>query len=74
MLLVGVSLMLWTNHRKQGTVLDTLHAPHLYRPALQLSSAQPSAAFFEQAKALESSLKDKAGETEPGEDGVGDED
>lgn len=69
--LTGVALLMWTNHRKQGTMLDALHAPHLYRPALQLSSAQPSAAFFEQAKALEGSLKAKAGETEPGEDGMG---
>lgn len=69
LLVVGVGLMLWTNHRRQGTLLDTLHAPHLYRPALQLSSAQPAAAFFEQAQSLETSLKAKAGETEPGEDG-----
>jgi hypothetical protein len=69
--LVSVALVMWTNHRRSDTVLDTFHSSHLYRPALQMSSAQTSSKFFEEAKALEATLKTKAGETEPGEDGIG---
>jgi hypothetical protein len=68
--LVSVVLVMWTNHRRSDTVLDTFHSPHLYRPALQMSSAQTSSSFFEEAKALEAILKTKAGETEPGEDSL----
>jgi hypothetical protein len=68
--LVSVALVMWTNHRRSDTVLDTFHSPHLYRPALQMSSAQTSSSFFEKAKALEETLKTKAGETEPGEDSL----
>ncbi len=71
--LVSVALVMWTNHRRLGTVLDSFHSPHLYRPALQLSSPQPAQAFFERVKGLEATLKSKAGETEPGEDGAGSE-
>ena len=69
--LASVALVMWANHRRQGTVLDTFHSPHLYRPSLQLSSPQSAQAFFEQAKGLEATLKAKAGETEAGEDGFG---
>jgi hypothetical protein len=69
--LASVALVMWTNHRRTHTVLDTFHSSYLYRPALQLSSAQTSSAFFEQAKGLEATLKTKASETEPGEDGLG---
>jgi hypothetical protein len=68
-----VALLMWTNHRRQGTVLDRLHAPHLYRPALQLSSPSNSKEFFKQAQSLEATLKARAQETEPGEDNIGDE-
>jgi hypothetical protein len=69
--LVSVALVMWTNNRRSDTVLDTFHSSRLYRPALQLSSPQTSSSFFEEAKALEATLKTKAGETEPGEDGLG---
>jgi hypothetical protein len=69
--LASVALVMWANHRRQGTVLDTFHSAHLYRPSLQLSSPQSAQAFFEKAKDLEATLKAKAGETEPGEDGIG---
>ncbi len=69
--LLSVALLMWTNHRRQDTVLDTLHSPHLYRPWLQLSTPQSSQAFFEQSKSLEATLKAKAGVTEPGEDNTG---
>lgn len=69
--LLSVALLMWTNHRRQDTVLDTLHSPHLYRPWLQLSTAHSSQAFFEQSKSLEATLKAKAGVTEPGEDNTG---
>jgi hypothetical protein len=71
--LVSVALVMWTNHRRSDTVLDTFHSPHLYRPALQMSSPQTSSSFFEEAKALEATLKTKAGEMEPGEDGADEE-
>jgi hypothetical protein len=71
--LVSVALVMWTNHRRSDTVLDTFHSSHLYRPALQMSSPQTSSSFFEEAKALEATLKTKAGETEPGEDGADEE-
>ncbi len=71
--IASVALLMWTNHRRSDTVLDTFHSPHLYRPWLQLSSPQSSQAFFEQAKSLEENLKVKAGQTEPGEDGTGSE-
>jgi hypothetical protein len=71
--LCSVALLMWTNHRRQGTVLDRLHAPHLYRPALQFSSPTSSQDFFKQAKELEAPLKARAQETEPGEDNTGDE-
>jgi hypothetical protein len=67
----SVALLMWNNHRRSDTVLDTFHSPHLYRPWLQLSSPQSSQAFFEQAKSLETALKSKAGQTEPGEDMAG---
>jgi hypothetical protein len=69
--LASVALVMWTNHRRSDTVLDSFHSPHLYRPALQLSSAQPSSTFFDEAKTLEITLKTKAEETQPGEDGAG---
>jgi hypothetical protein len=69
--LVSVALMMWTNHRRSDTVLDTVHSPYLYRPSLQMSSPQTSSSFFEEVKALEATLKSKAVETEPGEDGLG---
>lgn len=72
--LTAVALMMWTNHRRQGTVLDSLHAPHLYRPALQMASPVSSQDFFKQAKELEATLKARASETEPGEDNIGAED
>jgi hypothetical protein len=73
--LAAVALLMWSNHRRQGTMLDRLHAPHLYRPALQMASPTSSADFFKQAKALEATLKARAQETEPGEDNTnGDED
>jgi hypothetical protein len=73
--LTAVALLMWSNHRRQGTVLDRLHAPHLYRPALQLASPSSSQDFFKQAKALEATLKARAQEIEPGEDNIsGDED
>jgi MFS family permease len=71
--LSSVALLMWTNHRRQGTVLDRLHAPHLYRPALQFSSPSSSQDFFKQAQSLEATLKARAQETEPGEDNIGDE-
>jgi hypothetical protein len=66
--LASVALLMWTNHRRSDTVLDSFHSPHLYRPALQLSSPQSTKTFFEQAKSLEATLKAKAGQAEPGED------
>jgi hypothetical protein len=68
--LSSVALLMWTNHRRQGTVLDRLHAPHLYRPALQFSSPSSSQDFFKQAQSLEAQLKARAQETEPGEDNI----
>ncbi len=71
----SLALLMWTNHRRQGTVLDRLHAPHLYRPALQLASPSSSQDFFKQAQSLEAELKARALVTEPGEDNLsGDED
>ena len=71
----SLALLMWTNHRRQGTVLDRLHAPHLYRPALQLASPSNSQDFFKQAQSLEAELKARALVTEPGEDNFsGDED
>jgi cation transport ATPase len=72
--LSSVALLMWTNHRRQGTVLDRLHAPHLYRPALQFSSPSSSQDFFKQAASLEATLKARAQETEPGEDSIEGED
>lgn len=66
----SLALLMWTNHRRQGTVLDRLHAPHLYRPALQLSSASSSEDFFKQAQSLEATLKARAQAAEPGEDNI----
>jgi hypothetical protein len=68
---VSVALMMWTNHRRSGTVLDSHHSSHLYRPALQLSSPQASKDFFELTKNMEASLKSRAAEIEAGEDGIG---
>ncbi|MCW5650639.1 MAG: hypothetical protein KIS62_12910 [Ramlibacter sp.] len=68
--LLGLALLMWTNHRRQGSVLDTLHTAHLYRPALQLTTADPSIDFFSRARALEAPLKAQADEVEPGEDPV----
>jgi hypothetical protein len=68
--LTAIALLMWTNHRRQGTVLDRLHAPHLYRPALQLASPSSSQDFFKQAKELEAPLKIRSQETEPGEDNI----
>ncbi len=72
--LTAVALLMWTNHRRQGTVLDRLHAPHLYNPALQLASPATSKDFFRQAKELEATLKARTQETEPGEDNISDDD
>jgi hypothetical protein len=69
----SLALLMWTNHRSQGTVLDRLHSPHLYRPALQLSSPNSSQEFFKKAQSLEAELKARAIVTEPGEDNAGDE-
>jgi hypothetical protein len=66
-----IALLMWTNHRRQGTVLDRLHAPHLYRPALQFSDPSSSQDFFKQARSLEATLKARASKTEPGEDSIG---
>jgi hypothetical protein len=71
--LASVALLMWSNHRRQATVLDRLHAPHLYRPALQLSGTDSSEEFFKQAQSLEATLKSRAAEMEPGEDNIGDE-
>ncbi len=68
--MVGIGLLMWTNERRQDTVLDTLHSPHLYRNALQLSSALSSDEFFKSASQLESDLKAKASQFEPGEDSI----
>ncbi len=68
--LACVALLMWTNHRRQGTVLDRLHAPHLYRPTLQLTRPISSQDFFNQARALEAPLKSRAAEIEPGEDNI----
>jgi hypothetical protein len=70
-LLASVCLLMWTNYRRQDTVLDTFHSSHLYRPWLQMSSPQVSQSFFEQAKSLEATLKSKADQTEAGEDSAG---
>jgi hypothetical protein len=72
--LTAVALLMWTNHRRQGTLLDRLHAPHLYRPALQLANPTTSQDFFKQAQALEATLKARAEESEPGEDNIGSDD
>jgi hypothetical protein len=69
--LACVALMMWSNHRRQGTVLDRLHSPHLYRPSLQLSGASSSEDFFKQAQSMEATLKSRAAETEPGDDMTG---
>lgn len=67
---LSITLLMWTNHRRQGTMLDTLHTPHLYHPALQLAPAQASNDFFTRARALETPLQAEAAEVEPGEDAV----
>ena len=72
--LSSIALVMWTNHRRQGTVLDRLHAPQLYRPALQLSSPSSSEDFFKQAQSLEATLKARAQIIEPGEDNIGGDD
>jgi hypothetical protein len=68
---VAISMTLWTNHRKSDTVLNTLHSPYLYAPALQLRQPRTSEDFFGQASGLEAVLKTKATEVEPGEDVLG---
>lgn len=68
--LAALALLMWTNHRRQGTALDRLHAPHLYRPALQLTRPTPAQDFFKQARALEAPLKSRAAQVEPGEDNI----
>jgi hypothetical protein len=65
----SISLMMWTNHKNQDTVLDTLHSPHLFSNAWQLHKPQSASGFFEQAAKLESRIKEKAAITEPGEEG-----
>ncbi len=74
--LASVALVMWTNHRRSDTVLDTFHSPYLYRPALQWSSPQVSNDFFDQAKTMVGELKTRAAEMEAGDDssGGGDED
>ena len=67
---LSITLLMWTNQRRQGTMQDTLHSPHLYHPALQLTHAQASNDFFTQARALEAPLKAEAAEVEPGEDAI----
>ncbi|MBS7808351.1 hypothetical protein [Variovorax sp. PCZ-1] len=68
--LTAVSLLMWSNHRRQGTVLDSLHSPHLYRPALQFSGAISAQDFFKQASNMEATLKARSQKTEPGEDSI----
>ncbi len=65
---VSMALLMWTNHRRSDSTLDTLHSPHLYRPSLQLTKPSTPEAFFTQAQSMEATLKAKAAITEPGED------
>lgn len=65
---VSIALLMWTNHRRSDSTLDTLHSPHLYRPSLQLVQPSTPEAFFTKAQSMEAILKAKTAITEPGED------